>query len=68
MWRKVFEQGRRGEVDDFAYASSTTGHGGNALISILSGTRVQAWIPSSGNLLWEVYLSGLQSHRYLYFL
>lgn len=56
VWRKVFEEGRRGEVDDLIY-------NGDVLVSILGGRRVSAWNPSSGNLLWENFLDGDDKHR-----
>lgn len=52
----MFEEGRRGDVDDLIY-------NGDVLVSMLGGRRVAAWNPSSGNLLWEVYLDGTGDHR-----
>ncbi|XP_053379517.1 ER membrane protein complex subunit 1-like [Mercenaria mercenaria] len=55
VWRKVFEEGRRGEVDDLIY-------NGEILVSVLGGRRVAAWSPGSGNLLWEIFLDGSDKH------
>ncbi|XP_052284794.1 ER membrane protein complex subunit 1-like isoform X1 [Dreissena polymorpha] len=54
-WRKVFEEGRRGDVDDLVYT-------GTSLLSVLAGTRLQAWNPAAGSLVWETAMEGDITH------
>jgi len=54
-WRRVFEEGRRGQVDDVTYT-------GSQLITVLGGTRLQAWQAGPGGLMWETDMQGSSSH------
>ncbi|XP_052821133.1 ER membrane protein complex subunit 1-like [Mya arenaria] len=55
VWRRVFEEERRGEVDDMLYT-------GNYLLTVLGGNRLQAWQPGSGTIMWEVAMKGETTH------
>ncbi|KAL3860995.1 hypothetical protein ACJMK2_007088 [Sinanodonta woodiana] len=50
-WRKVFEEGARGKVDQLLYND-------DALVTVIGGRRIIRWDSTSGNLIWEFFLPG----------